>query len=138
MNQRDDSYLRSLHQKAGGEIHQFLTLLAADKQVGMVTHDEWQDWLRTCQCTWTHDDSQTDREHFPTSRTHPCIQADCQPHQVIRACTDFLLLVDEDWRRIADWYGLEEQVRVGIGGEALTNSPPTSSGERFVTRVGNR
>lgn len=30
-----------------------------------------------------------------------------------------MLLVDEDWRRVADWYGLEDRVRVGTTGDVL-------------------
>jgi hypothetical protein len=121
MTQRDDSYLRDLYRQANGELNAFLHLLADDKPTGMLIHDEWQEWLDGCQCTWDPEQSGHDREHFPTSRTHPGIQADCHPHSMVRACTDYMLLVDEDWRRVADWYGLEERVRPGVGGEELWN-----------------
>lgn len=122
MNDRDDSYLRGLHRTADGELHPFLSMLAKDDPIGPATHEEWQDWLRACRCTWDPEQSRHDREHFPTARTHLGIQADCHPHNMIRACSDYMLLVDEDWRRVADWYGLEERVRPGVGGDELWNS----------------
>ena len=119
MTQRDDSYLRALCRRAGGELNVFLRLLAQDTPTGPMIHDEWQEWLAGCKCTWDSDDSRYDREHFPTARTHPAIRADCFPHNMIQACSDYMLLVDEDWRRVADWYGLEDRVRPGVGGDKL-------------------
>lgn len=128
MTQRDESYLRALHRTAGGDLNTFLHLLKADTQTGPIIHDEWQEWLDDCRCSWNPEDSRHDREHFPTARTHPGIRANCFPHNMVRACTDYMLLVDEDWRRVADWYGLEEKVRIGVDVETLTEAvqlPPT-------------
>ncbi len=84
MTQRDDSYLRALHRTAGGELNTFLHLLKADTPTGPMNDDEWQEWMDDCRwahrkCSWNPDDRRHDREHFPATRTHPGIRADCFP-----------------------------------------------------------
>ena len=116
-NERDDSYLRTLIDEAPHqEMHPFLAALASS-DLGQGIHREWQDWVATCDCEWTHAESETG--YFPTSTTVKGISADCQMHQVIENCARYCGLVDEDWTKIADWYQLDVEVRDGVSAEKL-------------------
>lgn len=130
-NERDDSYLRDLHDLAGGEMHPFLNLLQAEP-IGRTTHDEWLDWAATCRCSWNPADSATS-EHYPTHRHHPGIDRNCQLHAVVTACGDYCALIDDDWHRIADWYHLPTQRLQPVDAERLyedwRHDPGTSSNE---------
>lgn len=103
-NERDDSHLRGLYEQAGGELHPFRVLLTTDR-IAKATEQEWHEWASTCRCTWSVED-EVDSERFPTHRHHGGIDPKCQLHAVISACNDYCTLVDDDWRRVADWYRL--------------------------------
>lgn len=101
-NEEDESYLRTLFERAGGELVNFRQILRTDA-VGQAILGEWQEWCDRCQCTWNQPD-RSDREHFPTHRHHAGINIKCQMHAVIAAANDYCVLIDDDWHRIADWY----------------------------------
>lgn len=99
------------------ELHGFIERLAAT-EIGQATHREWQEWVATCECVWTPD-TLSDEENFPTRRHHEGIREHCHIHGVIEACGDYLDLIDQDWRKIADWYHIDESVRRGVNPEVL-------------------
>lgn len=106
-NERDDSYLRTVLQDTPNqELHGFLERLAST-EIGRETHREWQEWVEVCECVWTPEEL-TGEEYFPTRHHHKGIRPTCQIHGVIEACGDYLDLIDSDWRKIADWYHLDE------------------------------
>lgn len=115
-NERDESYLRSVLQDTRGqEMHGFLqTLTRTD--TGQATWKEWLDWLATCQCRWEIG-ATAEAEYFPTRHHHQGIAEDCEVHKVIEACGTYCDLVDQDWRKIADWYHLGEAVHRGRSAE---------------------
>jgi hypothetical protein len=78
-------------------------------------------------CTWT-EPPDSELEYFPTRRHHDGIADDCQVHRVIEACAVYCDVIDRDWRKIADWYHLDDQVRRGRSPEDLYN-------EWNVTRI---
>lgn len=106
-NERDDSYLRLLHDQAKGELHLFRRLLETDR-IAAATEVEWHDWAADCACTWTTND-EADQERYPTHRHHPGIDRKCQLHAIVAACADYCALLDDDWNRVADWYRLGEK-----------------------------
>jgi hypothetical protein len=117
-NERDQSYLRTLISEAAGqEMHGFIQLLRTT-EVGRTTEQEWQDWTGGCECSWLLTTGTKD-EYFPTSRHHESISDTCELHQVVVACGDYLDLIDRDWKRLADWYHLDESARRGVSAEAL-------------------
>lgn len=118
-NERDDSYLRDLCHRAGYELHPFLAQLA-EEVIGRETLQEWQNWAKSCHCTWVQSDV-VDAEHFPTHRHHPGIAERCQVHALITACGDYCALIDDDWQRIADWYHLPPQRLVPIDAGRMYN-----------------
>jgi len=100
----------------GQELHGFLTRLASS-DLGRATHQEWQDWCASCECTWTA--GATEGE-LPTSRNQQGVSDECQVHHVVAACTDYCELIDADWRKIADWYHLKgDQIRRGKTAEEM-------------------
>jgi hypothetical protein len=103
-NERDDSFLRRLHERAGGELHPFRVLLETDR-IARATEEEWREWAAQCHCTWNAAD-EVEREHFPTHRHHPGINRKCSLHAIVTACNDYTTLIDDDWTRVADWYRL--------------------------------
>jgi hypothetical protein len=111
-NERDYSLLRTtLDETPYQELHGFITRLAST-ELGRVTHEEWQEWVATCECNW--DDSSTpDQRYFRSSSTDSGIRSTCQVHQVISACGDYCKTIDDDWNLIADWYRLPDQLRRG-------------------------
>jgi hypothetical protein len=112
LNERDESFLRSVLQDTRGqEMHGFLQLLGRT-DIGQETYAEWLDWLGSCQCKWEGGET-TEAEHFPTRTNHEGILGTCQVHRVIEACGTYCDLIDRDWRRIADWYHLDDPVRRG-------------------------
>lgn len=104
LNERDESYLRGLHEQSNGELHQFRNLLGSETFARTV-EQEWQGWVNTCSCSWEVED-EVEIEHFPTRRHHSGINSDCQLHAVVLACNDYCTLIDDDWKRVADWYRL--------------------------------
>ena len=118
LNDRDRSYLRETFSRSGGELNTFLKIVAADR-IAMSIHDEWQEWAMSCTCQWDIGERRGG-EHFPTFRHHPGIDIKCQVHQVITACNDYLVLIDSEWHRIADWFNLSVEPRPGKTAEEPT------------------
>jgi hypothetical protein len=117
-NERDQSYLRTLvSETPGREMHGFIQLLRAP-DLGRTTEQEWQEWTTTCRCAWPPG-SGTEQEYFPTSHHHDGILNDCEVHNVVNACGDYLDLIDQDWKRLADWYHLNDAHRRGVNPNAL-------------------
>lgn len=130
-NERDQSYLRTLiDETANQELHGFLGRLA-DTELGRATHQEWQEWCASCECSWP---PTTEADYFPTARSQPGISSECQVHQVVEACGLYCELIDKDWRQIADWYRLpEDQVVKGVNSNRLYanwRSTPRGAGSR--------
>ena len=116
-NDRDDSFLRGLHHQAEGELHQFHLLLESDR-IARATLIEWQEWASRCDCQWEIT-AEVEHEHFPTHRHHPGISPRCQLHAMVSAANDFTTLIDDDWRRIADWYRLGEHPQAIVNDRKL-------------------
>lgn len=117
-NERDKSYLRTLvAESPGQEMHAFIQLLRST-ELGRTTEQEWQEWAATCGCVWPPSSGMEDA-HFPTSRHHEGISNNCEIHNAAEACGDYLDLIDQDWKRMADWYHLDEVQRRGVSSEAL-------------------
>lgn len=117
-NERDQSYLRGLVAEAPDrELHRFSQALRAT-DLGRATEQEWHDWTDSCNCAW-QTGTGSDQEYFPTSRHHAGISEDCQLHQVVGACGDYLELIDRDWKRLADWYHVGDETRRGVNAERL-------------------
>lgn len=116
-NERDQSYLRTLvAETPDQELHGFLERLGAT-ELGRTTHEEWQEWVSTCNCEWQV--TVAGDKHLPTSSTHEGIAADCELHLMVSACGAYCDLVDADWRRIADWYRLDAEITRGVKTEPL-------------------
>ena len=105
MDERDHSWLRITFNAGSGEMHSFLEALRDDR-IGMATHDDWQEWLQSCTCRWTAATHDTAVEYFPTARYHPGIDPQCLVHQTVEACGRFCALIEQEWMKVADWYGL--------------------------------
>ena len=117
-NERDQSFLRGVLQDVRGhEMHGFLQAVART-HIGQVACAQWINWLRNCSCKWSEPVSRN-QEHFPTSRHEARIAPECQVHCVIEACGDYCDLIDQEWRKIADWYHLDEPIRRGRSPEEL-------------------
>jgi hypothetical protein len=117
-NERDRSYLRSLiADTPGQELHGFLERLRAT-DLGRTTEQEWHDWTGKCGCSWEPGTS-SEHEYFPTARSHRGIVDSCELHKVVEACGDYLDLINQDWKRLADWYHLDEPTRRGVSPEEL-------------------
>lgn len=116
-NERDQSFLRTvIAETPDQELHGFIERLAVN-DIGRITHQEWQDWVATCECT---SDATVDvDEYFPTSANHDGISNECELHQVVAACGDYCTLVDADWRKVADWYHLDAEIGKGVRTEDL-------------------
>ena len=141
-NERDDSWMRVTMTQAGGELHVFNDLMMRTT-IGAATHQEWQEWAAECRCTWDdakkegeevretesrsasperkgadqgdlgreRSDAQT--SHFATADTDDGISQECALHQVVKACCEYIGLIDADWLQIADWYRMEGQPKRG-------------------------
>jgi hypothetical protein len=110
MNERDRSWLRTVMQDADGELHGFLSTVRQDP-IGRATWEEWKEWLDGCTCFWqplAHDPAV---EYFPTGRYHGGITPTCSLHQAIEACNNFCTLIEGEWMKVADWYGIDSQHR---------------------------
>ncbi len=115
-NERDESLLRTtIDETPNQELHGFIARLAATK-LGQATHQEWQDWVATCGCTW-NGATEYAPHYFRSPASHEGISADCQMHQVIAACGDYCKTIDDDWNATADWYHLPDNVRRGVDDE---------------------
>jgi hypothetical protein len=117
-NERDRSFLRGVLQDVRDrEMHGFLQNLARS-DIGRATYIEWMDWLKDCACRWS-EPSVPDPEHFRTHRHQAGIARECQVHRVIEACGDYCDLIDQEWRKIADWYHLDQPICRGRSSEEL-------------------
>ena len=117
-NERDDSWLRQIiGQNPQREMHPFLSRLT-DTAIGRATHEEWLQWINSCECTWEL--AVEDGEYFPTSERHISVDVDCQMHQAISACNTYCRLIDREWYKVADWYQLNATTNnVSVTGEKL-------------------
>jgi hypothetical protein len=123
-NERDYSFLRMvIAETPDQELHGFIEHIAST-ELGRTTHQEWQEWVATCECTWTESDPD---EYFPVAANHKGISEDCDVHRLIGACTDYCVLVDGDWRKVADWYHLGAETVKGLGTERLYREQLASS-----------
>lgn len=118
-NERDQSYLRTvLDETPEQELHGFLEQLASS-ELGQRTHQEWQDWCASCECIWPAG-ADTKTDYFPTARNQTGISSECQVHQTIEACGLYCELIDQDWRKIADWYHLtDDKITKGVSAERM-------------------
>lgn len=119
-NERDQSWLRNaVSQSRGQELDHFLGLLTSTT-TGETRWREWLEWCETCRCEWDVIKARdTEAEHFPTAATEPGISADCQVHAVVQACGDYCDLIEEEWRKVADWYHLDETNRRGVNAQGM-------------------
>lgn len=102
-NERDESFLRMLiADTPDQEMHGFIERLRST-ELGRTTEQEWLEWADTCSCTWTLG-ADTDVEPFPISSWRDGISEKCRVHGLIQACGGYLVLIDQDWVRLADWY----------------------------------
>jgi hypothetical protein len=125
-NERDDSYLRGLiAETPDQEMHGFIERLRST-DLGRATEQAWLSWAATCACTWPPG-VDAGEAYFPTSVQHPTIAGDCQLHNVVRACGDYLDLVDADWKRLADWYHLDTEVRRGVSASEMYARLPSDA-----------
>jgi hypothetical protein len=86
-NERDQSLLRMLVSEAHDqEMHAFINALSST-DLARETFREWLEWLDSCRCETVRSSAQT-----------------CQVHTMIAACEEYMRLIDDDWRRLADWY----------------------------------
>lgn len=88
MNEDDDSWLRRNLVDARHEENEHFVQLMASTTMGTHVHRKWQEYGRSCHCQ--------DAEHGDGP--------ECQVHATIKACQDYMTLIDEDWLKIADWY----------------------------------
>lgn len=103
MNERDRSWLRTIHERADGELHPFLQLTSEDT-IGAATLCEWDSWLQTCQCQWLDTQRDSALEYFPTARYHDGISDTCSLHGLVEAANRFCAGIEQEWLRVADWY----------------------------------
>ncbi len=102
-DEQSDSLVRStMAEIPGQEIHQFLKHVPPDDYL-MGIHEDWQDFARSCECTWDSE-KKIGRSHFPIAPNYPGIDAGCPVHKLLSLCNDYLLIVDDAWDEIADWY----------------------------------
>jgi hypothetical protein len=112
LDERDQSYLRTLvAETPDQELYGFLDRLASSNP-GQKVEQVWQDWVSACTCSWDPQ-ARSDEEYFPTSDHHAGIKQACKIHRVVHACGVYMDIVDQDWKRIADWYRIEEPISRG-------------------------
>jgi hypothetical protein len=86
--------------------------------LGRAAEQEWHEWTDSCRCR-RQAGAASDQEYFATARHHDDISEDCPLHQVFEACCDYLDRIDQDWKRLADWYHLDDEARRGVSAERL-------------------
>ncbi len=102
-NGRDDSFLiTELGRTPEAELDPFLSWASGDARAAALI-DEWYEWASTCGCEWKLGE-QKGKEFFPVSPNHPGIQRQCDLHALVGACNDYMLILDDAWDQIADWY----------------------------------
>jgi hypothetical protein len=119
LNERDDSWLRSvLTDTKHEELHHFLTVLA-DEPIGRATHEEYQEWFARCDCVplpavagWEL--SETAESLYDADERNVIaeilrgsdglVRDDCQVHATIQACADYVSRIDRSWEDIVDWW----------------------------------
>jgi hypothetical protein len=85
-NESGNSWLRSTVNAADDrELISFASCLRSG--TGSQLLNEWCGWLRTCKCELD----------APSPR--------CEVHRVMACCELFATRIEEDWNRVADWYG---------------------------------
>lgn len=87
--ENDDSWLRlQLAQATEGELDAFADLIWQSEQ-GKEMVQLWLEWARACRCSLD-----------PESPPRPT----CDVHAWLTACQEYIVLIDEDFDLIADWY----------------------------------
>lgn len=87
--ENDDSWLRlQLAQATEGELDAFADLIWQSEQ-GKEMVQLWLEWARACRCS-------LDPEASP--------RPTCDVHAWLEACEQYIVLIDEDFDLIADWY----------------------------------
>jgi hypothetical protein len=86
LTEADDSWLRLTLAQAEHEEQIHFSQLLQGSPEGAPIHAKWQKLVADCACTGEQP------------------RSDCQAHATIRACEDYIRLIDDDWDRIADWY----------------------------------
>lgn len=120
MNEDDDSWLRRNLVDARHEENEHFVQLMVSTTMGTRVHRKWQDFGRSCHCQ--------DVEHGDGP--------ECQVHATIKACQDYMTLIDEDWLKIADWYrpgstpvrSVQPEDLYAAHVHAIRNCPETSKG----------
>lgn len=103
LNQENDSWLRRHLVDARHEENDHFIQLMQSTTMGTLIHRRWQEFGRSCLC------------RDPEKGDGP----ECQVHETIRACQDYMTLIDEDWIRIADWYRPGARPHRGVAAEEL-------------------
>ena len=125
-NERDESFLRSVTADTPDqELHGFIEALRST-ELGRSKEEEWLAWATGCECTWP-DGTDTEDSYFPTSEHHSTISPTCDVHNLIRACGDYLDLIDADWKRLADWYHVDDKGKRGISATELIARLPAET-----------
>lgn len=104
--EEDDAWLRRNLGDARQEEDDHFVHLLASTTIGTMIHRKWQQLGRDCECVDLEDGD----------------GPECQVHSTIAACHEYMSLIDEDWRRIADWYRPESKPRQGVEGYELYDS----------------
>ena len=122
MNERDQSWLRTLYHDSGGEADHFLDRLSSS-QIGEATLEEWIAWLGTCDCNWEPSRHDETVEYFPSGRYHSGISSDCFVHQTVEAASRYCAIIEQEWLGIADWYSDALETRRPPGLTLHSKSP---------------
>ena len=112
INEEQDSWLRQALTQTQGEEQRHFNHLLTSSPTGEVIHERWQKHVASCTCP-------SDDEPIAT----------CQVHSTIRACDDYLRIIDEDWDRIADWYRPGERRPPKVNPDVLYRKQVEGRGE---------
>ena len=123
MNERDHSWLQIQFNQAAGEMHDFIIKLKAVR-VGTATLQEWADWVDLCNCRWAPRNVDPTVEYFPSARYNAEIDSDCLVHQTVESANRFCTIIENEWLKIADWYGGTPIPVDNTDGRDHKNAPP--------------
>lgn len=120
-----ESYLLSnLRRLADGGQFTFLSWANSDDLARSAVRI-WIDWSATCDCDWSLG-TRVGQEKFPVAPNHPGVDHGCDVHGLVSACNEFMLILDDAWLQIADWYAIEPGNRsIGVSAEELMSRRPS-------------